>query len=1156
MLTTYTAAPPQPPKHLTDQELKEQYGIHMTSRILGDDEGKEAKWADIDDEEDDWAPETIEWNDGTKVTLAKPEPVPPPAPEPQEPAPAPVLNPEPIKPKILASKPAVGPNATVLRVGANADKQGNKTGGLVLKGTSEKPGESVKSPSPAPTKSPWAPLPPVDKVSPVVINPPQSQFPPPPQPPPRFPQRDLQGFESMPPMASPAKEIAADDFNRIWHDNQAAAPRELFNSHSGRYEPVKEGRRGSRNDPGFRAPSLLQRPSQDQMPAEPSAAFQSHRSSANHEGSQWNRRRASSNLSSGSGSYGRRMSLSKASEMPSMAEADQQRRGSRQGPPTDLAVSPTHQARPTYLGPQAPGPGQNQHVTGPNQAQPSAGEPAGQQETKEPVENPVALQQRLMREKREEAIRRRKEQEEREEAEKRERIRIKMESLGMPPPGEKVERVEREKPTEKVHEDTQPAPAPVSPMPQDASLAPSSPPKPPIPEASGEPKQYGMMKVHHPENVKKFMTPSTETTQDRRLSSPTKRRESEATNTSPVRRQPSRQSDQQQSQPPLPRDTPAQEPSAQPWKGTSTGPDAYTSWANPRVGQHAPASGNLWGPPSNDKALGNGTFDRNLASFAARPMPFNRLSSNEQRTMAQPPTGPGNGFGMKPLAVDQPMQASMSAPERTSLPDQGKNDTSKARALAPGPIAPPSAPAAVRNVAQSAWNNFAQNTARDEALLNQRLKREHEARMEEDRRNGIKPEIEAPVYEQTWRQVNLDKQGGRQVIGVEKSDTAPQPKPTLPSFGAIGTFQPLSDPLPKVTPPTAVAGRGSRFFPQPEPPAKSSLVDMSHSSSPPSPPPPEEIASHPAFTGDVRHPFVHLPAPKPVVKLPPAVAPSPRAPPTFAAAVASPAPSQMQPMRAIGQPIVNSASWQERFNGLLGRPEKKHALAVNSASKEPLDVLPLHAPIYGVTTAAVSLPQRDDFRLKQLLQDAGKIFSKDPEQEEELFEDREPGSLPTVRIPNVAPTAAWQPAPPPPTNTRPRSKFTKSTEITSIEPYLISLFDQENQSPEGFKIFVNLPGHDGFKVKIFPREKMGQMKPTNQSRPPKPSRYSNNNNPKSTKPRGNANKAHNAPSGQSPRSNSLNPMHNAQTHNAMSPKPPFNNIGSANWARRASGMAH
>ena len=49
----------------------------MTSRIQADGEGKESKWADIDDDEDDWAPETIEWGDGTKVTVNQADVIPP-----------------------------------------------------------------------------------------------------------------------------------------------------------------------------------------------------------------------------------------------------------------------------------------------------------------------------------------------------------------------------------------------------------------------------------------------------------------------------------------------------------------------------------------------------------------------------------------------------------------------------------------------------------------------------------------------------------------------------------------------------------------------------------------------------------------------------------------------------------------------------------------------------------------------------------------------------------------------------------------------------------------------------------------------------------------------------------------------------------------------
>jgi hypothetical protein len=78
--------PPQPPKQMTDEELKQQYGIHLATRLQADESGKEAKWADIDEDEDDWTPDTVQWMDGTKSTVAAVENQPPP---PEEPEPAP-----------------------------------------------------------------------------------------------------------------------------------------------------------------------------------------------------------------------------------------------------------------------------------------------------------------------------------------------------------------------------------------------------------------------------------------------------------------------------------------------------------------------------------------------------------------------------------------------------------------------------------------------------------------------------------------------------------------------------------------------------------------------------------------------------------------------------------------------------------------------------------------------------------------------------------------------------------------------------------------------------------------------------------------------------------------------------------------------------------
>ncbi|KAJ5214876.1 hypothetical protein N7468_010555 [Penicillium chermesinum] len=490
---------PTPAKHLTDEELKQQYGIHMTSRIQEDGGGTEAKWADIDDDEDDWAPETIEWTDGTKVTLTHNDASSQPTQGQEEPkeAPAPE-HPRPQEPiKIAAPKPttSVGPNPTVLRLGANAERQA-KAASISSRGTNDRIPSGSTSPAPPPAKSPWAPLPPVERVSPV--NP--TMHPP---PPPTSAQNRGAGHYShrddMHHAPFPPKEIAADDFNRTWRESPSNAPRELYNSRSGRYEPVADTRRGSwRHDQGPRTPSVLQRPSQSESggPAEPSAAFQTHRSS-HQDGMGWNRHRTSSNVSGGSGGLGRRMSFGRVDPPSRYADS---RRGSMASNMVDPALvdpakepmnepsSPNYQQR-------HPGPGGHAHAQPPvavsSEGSPVEGQHAPAPVSQEPQEDPVVLQERIMKEKRMEARQRRLEQEEKEKAARDERTRQKLASLGPPPEKKRKDSIESRKPQAPV---TNTSPPVVS-----------SPPKPPVPEPSGAPKQYGMMKVHHPDTVKKLV---------------------------------------------------------------------------------------------------------------------------------------------------------------------------------------------------------------------------------------------------------------------------------------------------------------------------------------------------------------------------------------------------------------------------------------------------------------------------------------------------------------------------------------------------------------------------------------------------------------------------------------------------------------------------
>lgn len=218
----------------------------------------------------------------------------------------------------------------------------------------------------------------------------------------------------------------------------------------------------------------------------------------------------------------------------------------------------------------------------------------------------------------------------------------------------------------------------------------------------------------------------------------------------------------------------------------------------------------------------------------------------------------------------------------------------------------------------------------------------------------------------------------------------------------------------------------------------------------PSPPPPEDMSNHPVYTGDTNRPLVHLPAPKPIVKLPPKAVAPPPPPPTFASMVAA-------PPRTV--PVSTATSWQEKINCLFGKKtvsEKKNALAVTSASKEPLDV-PLH-----IASVSVSLPQKDDLPTGD-----GEITARQVEEAEEMFEDREVGSLPVVRVPTMAPAAAWQAAPAP-SQSRLRSKILKPMQVHSIEPFTFGV--QHEKDTGGLRVLIRLPGAVMAKTMVLPKK--------------------------------------------------------------------------------------
>ncbi|CAA9965108.1 hypothetical protein PTMSG1_08467 [Pyrenophora teres f. maculata] len=1019
--------PPPPPKQFTDEELKQQYGIHLATRLQADEGGKEAKWADIDDDEDDWAPETVQWMDGTKSSVAVPPEQPPPAEEPktilkpETPAETPKPEPAPVSTSNNPKPSVTGGTKTILKPGAHAQPSTGKSS-LVLKGQPEKP-TLVAKPSATEKKSPWAPLPPIEKVSPVQINPPAHQ--PPPQ---RYSQRDSYGYDSMPPAA---KEIAPDDFNRSWRNDSGGRDgrdgRELFNSQSGRYEPVhNDVRRGSGRDSGFRQqPSLLQRPSQD-GPAEPSAAFQTSRATA--DGPTWGRRRNSSNVSGG---MPRRMSMDPRADMPNGPMNIERREslsinGLVPSDSTAARQSPFQQMKSPNM-PHA-------HPASPYGSAASPAVQQAQAPVAPPAEDPVVVQNRLMAEKIERARLKKlqdAEAEKRAEEEKKERIAKKLAAMGPP--------------KAKEHSPARPAKSP----PNEKAAVPASvqsPPKPPVPTADGEVAQYGMMKVHQPHPVKK--SPQME-----------QARVSASAQAAPSPDQQSAQSfdplarDSEKSRLPTEQSKPlAHQTEGASQSGTrSQGPPAWTPSTAP---QPKPWTSQVWGPPqAKDRALGNGTFDNSYRGQVR--------SGVQQQLPVQAPaaTAPiGTGLAQQPLtsqpARQMPPQQMFSQRPSRAQPPQSSRPYRKVEPISGG-----------------GWDTFGAIIKQDDEDTFTK-NRQDQARQGE----AFRPEIRETYKDQRGQaEVTLHDKVTVEIAladSLKKDDAVKPPQEGLSPQQVLGqgTLQ------------QATGTRPSRFFPRPMEP--SPPMTAFSSSKADSPPPPPETETHPAFSSETNHPMVRLPKPSPVVRLPPsAVGNGPSAPVT------------MPRGQGLGaRPLAMNPEWQARFNKLLDKPGSTRPSSLPSTSP----VLPVVSPQQGAVaptalskasldvrgnagTATVSLPTAP----------LGKTFADDRGKDvitrkgaEALFEDREFGSLPTVKLSKVPHLAANQvPKAAPRDEQHPKyKKFENPFTIRRLEAFDI---EKTAQSKGKFDVVVRLANMRNPVTKSVQRKHYGP-KLNRQTKPKQP----------------------------------------------------------------------
>ena len=1170
--------PQATPKHLTDEELKQQYGIHLASRLQEDGDGKEAKWADIDDDEDDWAPETIEWNDGTKINLAQVDNVAPPVEEQPPPVVAKEKEAEVAKSRILLAKPAstIGPNATVLKLGSAGQP---KTGGLVLKGQSEKPTLVAKPSTSSSVKSPWASLPPVDKVPPLPINPPAQPLPS------RFSQKDPHGFDAMPPPPSHAKEIAADDFSRSSREIQNGTPRELFNSQSGRYEPVNDTRKGSaRKDQNFRPPSLLQRPSQNDPrgPAEPSPAFQTNRSGSQQEPGHWTRRRTSSNVSGDSGNIDRRMSLGKASELPRILDDNTQQQ-QHLDPTAELAATTFGVTHPKWAhrvvspaDPRSPSLASQSPMTATSQpVVTSKSLTASPQQVKavpdaivssaptiaDRSHEAVADQKKLMREKREAAIKRKREEEEKEEAEKRERIRLKMEKLGLL--DDKKGRKEAAEQAASL-----PPPLPVE-LPEVVASTPRSPPKLPLPDGSGVPQRYGMIRLHGPQPVnglsaklqpdkepqrlsqEEATTPATEkvpiTSPAMELTGPLPNGDLDITSSG---------APNLQSQEGLLSDS-LRESKLQPWKEMHQESNGYTPWNGTGMTTHSAPGGNLWGPPGNHRALGNGDFNHSVHRMPPRqpqypqhvmgptPQPIGPPKSLQQLQGAQPAIKQSND---RPYSATEDFQTIPTYP----TPDRSPA-ASNAQVIVqqPAPISvtvdqqvrpattsidnsigyQSSQSNDIRSSRLSAWADFGATTAKVEVEMNARAVQEQAAqmaRLSEERRAGFMQDIQLPIINETWRQVvTNDTTGQRQVVAAHKSQSTPHHM--LPGQHMLGDVN--GDEVHRTTmaSPSAPTTR-SRFFGSGHtiPQYQNTIndpSDLNHSASPP----PPESKDHPAYVGMDQRPRVNLPVPRPTVKLPPALS----ALKQVSTTPEVPAPS----LAIVSLPLVTNSSWQDRFNGLFDRktsPEKKFAHVVDfSSSKVPLELASVDNP------TIITLPPQDEIESPDVVVSQCAPMVED---EEALFdEERDFGSVPRVRLPEYSHMNDWQHVKASTRSSRMRQRPLLETDVQSISP--LAVFLDDNQRPNSSVITIRVGGMATPKYRTLPRVH-GPISSTSSPRGKQG---------KGPKPReGSApysfTKSANGTPGKSP-------VYAGPSQQAR-PKVNSNNNNNMTWARRASGIVH
>ncbi|KAL2885655.1 hypothetical protein HOO65_070117 [Ceratocystis lukuohia] len=606
---TATATPLVDHSKLTDEELK-KHGIHVANRLHTDDsKTSHNDWADIEDDDDEWAvPDSITWTDGTKTTL-------PPADEVlQSPILSPPASPSPSKhqPNTPAAAnvntvPSTGARYSARASGATPYVPGtaNKPG-LILRNTGDKPSLVAKAPpAVAPAKSPWATLPAVERASPVVpfvSSPQQSQ---------RNIHGQHQGYNSNSNnrMAPPQDSYQSRNFDSSMdkraggdygghQDYMMQRSRQTTTSqdykHSSGYPPRQMPNEGPYSRSRSGSSNMGHGPDRFHHMSNNSPSSNYHNPDSSHHERYTAPRRPSFNNGPLPFSHGRQhghISASGRSASGDYTSANGPEGGSANShggsshgglPPHGAMASTSDMARPLE-----PNNMQSQrpmiyrgHNPSPNSIEVDGSATVLPVEI--PEEETAEFQKKLMRERAEEAMRRRQEEERREEAAKQERLRLKLEALGPAP-----ERQSTKKQTP-ISSSVQPSTADavttaLETVPVPVALQARLRDHVPADRSKSKDTAYPVLPSEQPVPNKAALDASNDTA----THTSKQPRVWESSGVSPHA---------QIAGPPPSRDL------------------ATASWGS---GSNAQAPRNVWGAPNNDRGLGNGTFITDMSGLAS-----------------------------------------------------------------------------------------------------------------------------------------------------------------------------------------------------------------------------------------------------------------------------------------------------------------------------------------------------------------------------------------------------------------------------------------------------------------------------------------------------------------------------------------------------------